>query len=154
MNKIRVIVVLTVVASLAFLIPAGTEALAAYRSETVPAGIVEPGTPTLTVHVDPVTAIGSQDAVDTGQLVTWTTDPVCVLAGHNTMGWAWMDDLERGSVVKVGAGPCQGVYQVIGHRRQDVKGGPIPDWMADPAIDLVLQTCQIRGMGFSLLQRV
>lgn len=102
----------------------------------------------------PVTALGSQRTLDKGSLVTWMTSPVCLIAGHNTMGWAWLDDLRTGTVVKVRSGPCSGEYKVYSHRSQSRKGGPVPGWMSDLKLDLVLQTCKTRGMGFSLLRRV
>jgi hypothetical protein len=107
-----------------------------------------------TIRLAPVTALADQGVVDTGKLVTWMTSPVCLLAGHNTMGWAWMDDLATGTRVRVVAGPCAGLYEVYGHRSQSRKGGPVPAWMSAPELDLVLQTCKTRGMGFSLLRRV
>jgi hypothetical protein len=107
-----------------------------------------------TIKLAPVTALGSQKTIDKGKLVTWMTSPVCLLAGHNTMGWAWMDDLRNGTVVKVTKGPCRGTYKVYARKSQARKGGPVPGWMSDSRLDLVLQTCKTRGMGFSLLRRV
>ncbi|MFG1651723.1 hypothetical protein ACGFIE_17515 [Micromonospora sp. NPDC049275] len=106
-----------------------------------------------TTRLSPVTAIHSQTAVDRGALVTWTTSPTCLLAGHDTMGWAWLDDLTTGTVVRVGSGPCRGTYQVVGHRWQPRKGGSLPSWMGH--YDLVLQTCTGRsGTGFSTARRM
>lgn len=105
------------------------------------------------VVLRPVTALGSQRTIDKGKLVTWMTSPVCLLAGHNTMGWYWMDDLKTGTVVTVKTGPCRGTYKVYARKSQARKGGPVPGWMSDPKLDLVLQTCKTRGMGFSLLRR-
>lgn len=100
----------------------------------------------------PVTALGSQATVDRGKLVTWMTSPTCLIAGHDSMGWAWLDNVPTGRRVVVLTGPCAGTYKVVGHRWQSVKGGPVPSWMASYA--LILQTCTGRsGMGFSLLQR-
>lgn len=107
-----------------------------------------------TIRLAPVTALGSQRAIDKGKLVTWMTFPVCLLAGHNTMGWAWMDDLKNGTRVRVTTGPCAGLYVVYARKSQARKGGPVPAWMSDSRLDLVLQTCKTRGMGFSLLRRV
>jgi hypothetical protein len=107
-----------------------------------------------TIKLAPVTVLGSQRTIDKGKLVTWMTSPVCLLAGHNTMGWAWMDDLRNGTVVKVTAGPCRGTYKVYARKSQARKGGPVPGWMSDSRLDLVLQTCKTRGMGFALLRRV
>ncbi|MEU8288815.1 hypothetical protein AB0C01_31210 [Micromonospora sp. NPDC048905] len=101
----------------------------------------------------PVTAIHSQAKIDSGALVTWTTSPTCLLAGHDTMGWAWLNDLPAGRVVRVDSGPCAGTYQVVGHRWQPRKGGTMPDWVS--RYDLVLQTCTGRsGTGFSTARRL
>ena len=103
----------------------------------------------------PVTAFFSQATVDRGKLVTWTTSPTCILAGHDSRGWSWIDDIATGRVVTVATGPCAGRYIVYAHRHQRQKGGPIPSWMADPALDLVLQTCTGRsGMGFALARKI
>ncbi len=106
------------------------------------------------ITVSPVTAFYSQATVDRGKLVTWMTEPVCLLAGHNNRGWQWLDDVAVGRTVVVATGPCAGRYRVTGHRWQPVKGGPVPGWMSDPAIDLVLQTCTATGLGFSLAVRI
>lgn len=104
------------------------------------------------IRLSPVTAIGSQKTIDQGKLVTWMTEPTCLIAGHNTRGWAWLDNVATGKTVVVKTGPCQGTYKVVGHRWQSVKGGPVPSWMA--SYGLILQTCTGRsGMGFSLLKR-
>jgi hypothetical protein len=102
-----------------------------------------------TIVLSPVTAIGDQTVLDTGALTTWMITPTCLLAGHDTMGWYWLDDIPLGTVLAVNAGPCAGRYEVTGHRWQPVKGGPIPDWMA--STDLILQTCTgTSGMGFTI----
>ncbi|WP_341718129.1 hypothetical protein QQG74_30875 [Micromonospora sp. FIMYZ51] len=81
------------------------------------------------------------------------TSPTCLLAGHDYAGWDWIDDLEKGTIVKVTTGPCAGRYRVTGHRWQARKGGPIPSWMS--RTDLVLQTCTgASGTGFSLARRL
>ncbi|MEU7752777.1 hypothetical protein [Micromonospora sp. NPDC049171] len=106
-----------------------------------------------TTRLAPVTAIHSQAAIDRGALVTWTTSPTCLLAGHDTMGWAWLDDLPAGRVVRVVSGPCAGTYQVVGRRWQPRKGGTMPHWAS--RYDLVLQTCTgPSGTGFSTARRL
>ncbi len=105
-----------------------------------------------TYYLSPVTALGNQATIDRGSLVTWMTSPTCLLAGHNTMGWWWIDDIPTGSFVVVKTGPCRGKYRVVTHRSQSTKGGPVPSWMAN--YDLVLQTCRTRGMGFAAARRV
>lgn len=113
----------------------------------------EPASKEVVLH--PVTAFFSQATVDKGKLVTWTTSPTCILAGHDSMGWAWLDNVATGKTVVVATGPCSGRYVVYGHRHQQQKGGPIPGWMADPGLDLVLQTCTgSSGMGFALARKL
>jgi len=80
------------------------------------------------------------------------TSPTCLLAGHNTMGWSYLDDIPNGSIVNVKTGPCKGKYKVVAHRSQSRKGGPVPSWMSN--YDLVLQTCKTVGMGFSAAKRI
>lgn len=107
------------------------------------------------ITLAPVTAFYSQATIDRGKLVTWMTEPVCLIAGHDSMGWNWLDDIATGRTVKVTTGPCAGTYRVSDHRHQSAKGGPAPAWMSDPGIDLVLQTCTgSSGMGFSLAVRI
>jgi len=126
------------------------------QPEPEPAPKAEPkpaGPPVVTLS--PITAFESQAAVDTGALVTWF-DPgvwgLCLLAGHDNMGWYWLDDLAVGTIVRVTQGPCTGEYEVGGHERQPVKGGKAPDWMWN--YDLILQTCTgSSGTGFSLAMR-
>ena len=106
-----------------------------------------------TYRLAPVTAYYSQATIDQGRLVTWMTSPTCLLAGHDNMGWAWLDNVPTGSIVVVTTGPCAGRYKVVGHRWQATKGGAVPSWMA--GYDLILQTCTgSSGSGFSLAQRI
>lgn len=96
---------------------------------------------------------GNQATIDQGKLVQYFTSPTCLLAGHDTSGWHWLDTVPTGREVRVATGDCVGMYRVVGHKWQSVKGGPIPSWMGD--YDLVLQTCTgSSGMGFSLLQKI
>lgn len=106
------------------------------------------------VTLYPVTAYFSQATVDRGKLVTWMTEPTCLLAGHDNMGWNWLDNIAVGTVIQVRAGPCYGDYVVYAHKWQSVKGGEIPGWMYDPGLHLALQTCTgSTGTGFSLARR-
>jgi hypothetical protein len=117
----------------------------------------KPSAPSNTAGVvlRPVTAFFNQATVDRGRLVTWATSPTCILAGHDSMGWAWLDNVATGRTVTVATGPCAGHYVVYGHRHQRQKGGPIPGWMSDPGLDLVLQTCTgSSGMGFALARKL
>lgn len=108
---------------------------------------------THTVDLYPVTALGSQATIDQGKLVTWMTSPTCLLAGHDSMGWAFLNSVPTGTVVDVHTGPCAGSYKIVAHNWQSVKGGAIPGWMGSYA--LVLQSCTgAVGMGFSMAQRI
>lgn len=104
------------------------------------------------VELAPETALGDQAAVDEGGLVTWMTEPACLLAGHDYAGWAWMSEVPTGTRVEVTTGPCAGTYEVYGHRWQGTRGGAVPAWVG--GVDLVLQTCEPIGSGFTLARRV
>ena len=108
------------------------------------------------VTVAPTSYVGGQADIDRGLLVTWTAKtPTCILAGHDTMGWHWLDDIPTGTVVEVTTGPCTGRYQVYDHKWQEIKGGDFPEWIRADDLDLVLQTCTgAAGSGFSLARRI
>lgn len=108
----------------------------------------QPPTPT-TITLYPIDGIHSQTAVDTGQLVTWSVSPL-ILAGHDTSGWHYIDDLLQGTIIVIATGPGQGTYTVTGN--YDLQG---KDHTADelPAADLILQTCTNTGLGFTLATR-
>lgn len=115
--------------------------------------------PVATVTVCPIDGIGSQAAIDTGALVLWTTEPAHWLAGHDTDGWDWIDEIPTGTYVVVECGQATGTYQVYGHEWHGHRGGSFPSW-AYGGPDLVMQTCTgpgssgEYGTGFSLLNRV
>src|SRR5690606_17959824 len=54
------------------------------------------------VKLAPITALQDQSAVDSGALVTYI-DPnewgFCLIAGHDNMGWHWLDDLAVGTII-------------------------------------------------------
>jgi hypothetical protein len=101
----------------------------------------------------PVTALGSQATIDQGKLVTWMTSPTCLLAGHDTEGWAFLRDIPTGTILHVHTGPCAGDYRAVGHNWQQTKGGAVPGWMSSYA--LVTQSCTgAVGMGFTEFQRL
>ena len=111
----------------------------------------EPSSPSV-VELCPLTAYGDQGAVDTGALVLWSSSPY-LIAGHDNMGWSWLDDIATGTTVAVTCGPATGTYVVTGHQWQETKGGQMPSWMYSE--DLILQTCTgSTGMGFSILDRI
>lgn len=110
------------------------------------------------IELCPVTAYGSQAELDTGSLVLWMTEPAYWLAGHNTMGWRWLDTIPSGTRLEVTCGPAEGTYVAYDHEWQTTKGGPIPGW-AYSGPDLVTQTCtgegsEPSGMGFTLFHKV
>ena len=109
-----------------------------------------------TVTLSPITAIYDQSAIDAGNLVTWNKIyPPCLLAGHDNMGWDWLDDLAVGTVVVVDTGPCAATYEIVDHYwvppGTEVMTGD--DHLR--GYDLALQTCvSSGGYGFSLGVRV
>lgn len=109
-----------------------------------------------TVTLSPITAIYDQSAIDAGHLVTWNKIyPPCLLAGHDNMGWHWLDDLAVGTVVVVATGPCAATYEIVDHYWVP----PGTDTMTGDdhlrGYDLALQTCVTSGgYGYSLGMRV
>jgi hypothetical protein len=90
-----------------------------------------------------------QHCIDQGSLTLYHNN--MILAGHNYMGWSWLDDVPTGRIVKVTYGPKAGIYKVYSHLRLGRQGGAAPSF---GSADLVLQTCAGSGTGFSLLHRV
>lgn len=76
---------------------------------------------------------------------------VNILAAHNYHGYQWLSRVAEGRTVVVSSGPVAGTYLVTGHMRLNRQGGPIPSF---GGADLVLQSCEGSGTGFSLLRRV
>jgi len=70
------------------------------------------------------------------------------------MGYQWLSRLSVGRIVKITSGPLAGTYKVYDHAwsQRARAGGKFPA-KAERA-DLVLQTCEPNGTGFSLLHRV
>ncbi|MEV4037672.1 hypothetical protein [Streptomyces umbrinus] len=89
-----------------------------------------------------------QRCVDGGALTHYAGN---ILAGHNYMGYQWLSRVPVGRTVRVISGPLAGTYEVYGHLRINRQGGSIPAFAGSP--DLVLQTCEGSGTGFSLLRR-
>ncbi|MEU1254840.1 hypothetical protein ABZ445_16330 [Streptomyces chartreusis] len=89
-----------------------------------------------------------QACVDAGALTHYAGN---ILAGHNYMGYQWLSRVAVGRTVRVISGPMAGTYKVYGHLYIDRQGGRIPAFAGSP--DLVLQTCEGDGTGFSLLHR-
>ena len=96
-------------------------------------------------NVDP------QPCVDRGLTLYGQPYGVSILAAHNYMGYQWLSRLPVGWTVVVGSGPVAGTYKVTGHQGIDRQGGQLPRF--GPA-DLILQTCEGSGTGFTLLKRV
>ncbi|MYR43120.1 hypothetical protein [Streptomyces sp. SID5910] len=90
-----------------------------------------------------------QPCIDAGSLTMYAGH---ILAGHNYDGYAWLSRVPVGRTVRVISGPLAGTYRVYGHQYIDRQGGAIPTFSGGP--DLVLQTCEGDGTGFSLLRRV
>lgn len=114
--------------------------------------------------VEPVTRISgyvycgsavasAQRCIDNGSLTLYYPAGVRTLAGHNYMGWAWMDDLPVGRKVVIGSGALAGTYRVYGHgwAQRGSQGGTFP--AAGRGASVALQTCTSSGTGFSFLRR-
>jgi hypothetical protein len=91
----------------------------------------------------------AQQCIDAGSLTMYAGN---ILAGHNYMGYQWLSRVPVGRMVRVISGPLAGTYEVYGHLTINRQGGTIPSFAGSP--DLVLQSCEGSGTGFSLLRRV
>lgn len=91
---------------------------------------------------------GPQPCIDAGSLTMYAGR---ILAGHNYQGYQWLSRVPVGRTVRVISGPLAGKYKVYGHLTINRQGGSIPAFSGAP--DLVLQTCEGSGTGFSLLRR-
>lgn len=92
----------------------------------------------------------AQRCIDQGKLTLYYPSGVKTLAGHNYMGWYWIDDLPNGRKVVIKSGSLKGTYKVYGHAKVYNKKFPKSGLGADVA----LQTCEDSGIGFSFLRRV
>ncbi|MFF1417572.1 hypothetical protein [Streptomyces sp. NPDC058280] len=90
----------------------------------------------------------AQQCIDNGALTMYSGR---ILAGHNYMGYQWLSRVPVGRTVRVISGPLAGTYRVYGHLKLSRQGGTIPSF---GSADLVLQSCEGSGTGFSLLKRV
>ncbi|MEV7425213.1 hypothetical protein [Streptomyces sp. NPDC091212] len=90
----------------------------------------------------------AQSCIDAGHLTMYAGR---ILAGHNFDGYQWLSRVPVGRTVRVISGPLAGTYEVYGHMRLSRQGGAIPSF---GGADLVLQTCEGSGTGFSLARRV
>lgn len=151
--------------------PATTRAVASVHIELPPLGRIEgpkpEPKPTKTAKrktAEPVTRIGgyafcgsavasAQRCIDQGKLTLYYPAGVKTLAGHNYMGWSWMDDLPVGRKVVIGSGALAGTYRVYGHgwAKRGSQGGTFPS--AGLGASVALQTCTSSGTGFSFLRR-
>jgi hypothetical protein len=95
----------------------------------------------------------AQRCIDAGKLTLYYPAGVKTLAGHNYMGWAWMDDLPVGRKVVITSGGLAGTYRVYGHgwAKRGSQGGTFPS--AGFGASVALQTCTSTGTGFSFLRR-
>ncbi|AMD42788.1 hypothetical protein SEA_XKCD426_47 [Streptomyces phage Xkcd426] len=93
-----------------------------------------------------------QPCIDGGSLTLYGQPyGVNILAGHNYQGYQWLSRLPVGRTVVVTSGAVKGTYKVTGHMRLNRQSGSIPGF---GGADLVLQSCEGSGTGFSLLRRV
>src|SRR5690606_38397100 len=103
------------------------------------------------VSLCPTTGFEDQALVETGALVLWGTGPAHV-AGHDNMGWSWLDDIPTGTTTEITCGPATGTYKAVDHSGVSYQGGSAPGWFNN--YDLVLQTCKGSGTGFTMAQRI
>ena len=99
------------------------------------------------------TVHAAQRCIDQGKLTLYFPAGVNTLAGHNYMGWYWMDDLPVGRKVVIASGRLKGTYRVYGHgwAKRGSQGGKFPKSGLKAAV--ALQTCTSNGTGFSFLRR-
>lgn len=95
----------------------------------------------------------AQKCIDQGYLTKYNPGRP-TLAGHNYMGYQWMSRLPVGRVVKITSGSLRGTYKVYDHAwsKRARQGGKFPSKAY--GADVVLQTCEPNGTGFSLLRRL
>lgn len=100
------------------------------------------------------TVRAAQRCIDQGKLTLYFPAGVRTLAGHNYVGWYWMDDLPVGRKVVIASGGLKGTYRVYGHgwAKRGSQGGKFPKSGLKAAV--ALQTCTSNGTGFSFLKRV
>ena len=96
----------------------------------------------------------AQRCIDQGKLTLYYPAGVKTLAGHNYMGWYWMDDLPVGRKVVISSGSLTGTYLVYGHgwAKRGSQGGTFP--ASGLGASVALQTCTSTGTGFSFLRRL
>lgn len=92
-----------------------------------------------------------QPCIDRGLTLYGQPYGAGILAGHNHMGFQWLSRQPVGRTVVVSSGPVAGTYVVTGHMRLNRQSGDLPSF---GSADLVLQSCEGSGTGFSLLRRV
>ena len=74
-----------------------------------------------------------------------------LIAGHDYMGFEFLNSVPVGTIVEVVGGPAAGTYTVYDHMYIGRQGGDMP---AFGGASLVLQSCQNSGTGFSLLRSI
>lgn len=97
-----------------------------------------------------------QPCIDAGSLTyyagNWSNGEWSqLIAGHDYMGYAWLNSVPTGTIVEVQGGPASGTYRVYDHMSLGRQGGDMPRFNG---ADLVLQSCQGSGTGFSLLEEL
>lgn len=132
----------------------------AVRPQTVAAGfrLAREPVPELVTRISRYAYCGdavdsAQRCIDDGSLTLYHPAGVSTLAGHNYLGWDWMDDLPVGRKVVIGSGSLKGTYRVFGHgqSRRGSQGGRFP--AVGLGASVALQTCTSTGTGFSFLRR-
>lgn len=134
------------------------------RPVALPQAAGSPGRMAAALRAEPVTRIrgyaycglavaSAQRCIDGGSLTLYRPAGVNTLAGHNYLGWAWMDDLPVGRKVVIESGSLAGTYRVYGHgwAQRGSRGGRFPS--AGLGASVALQTCTNTGTGFSFLRR-
>lgn len=128
------------------------------KSEPLRAG---PNDTTITVNGwTRVIRPGTQHNVDecqtavlwTGPMPTPTTDGPSVILGHDYCGFDRYNHLTNGTHVTIHGPDGASTYEVYAHHRISRNGGPVGDLFTEG--DLILQSCEGDGIGFTYLRRV
>src|SRR3712207_16535 len=87
--------------------PAASAAPAPSAAPAAPEHDSNPALPTArtSITLAPVTAYGSQAAVDRCKLVLWQRSPF-IVAAHNYCGYQWMSSVPTGTKIRISRGPA------------------------------------------------
>lgn len=97
-----------------------------------------------------------QPCIDAGSLTyysgNWSNGEWSqLIAGHDYMGFEFLNSVPVGTIVEVQGGAAAGTYEVYDHMYIGRQGGDMPRFNG---ASLVLQSCKNSGTGFSLLRAV